>query len=156
MGRSPRVIVEPLGAHPDLIATTVAWHLDAFDPGGDAAFWTRARTEEARLAGIPCAWVAFADDNPVGTVSLIEHNMDTRRDLSPWLAALFVLPSHRGGGIGTALVHRCEHEAWRVDVSRLYLYTTTARGLYERLGWVPFTEEEYEGGRVTVMLRHAP
>lgn len=51
-----------------------------------------AREAEARLSGIPCARVAFSGRVPVGTVSLVEHNMDTRLDLRPWLAALFVLP----------------------------------------------------------------
>ena len=156
MGQQPDVTIEPLGAHPDLIATTVTWHLAEFDPAGDAARWTRARTEEARLAGIPCAWVAFADEVAVGTVSLVEHNMDSRRDLAPWLAALFVVPAHRGRGIGTALVRRCEEEAWGLGVDRLYLYTAVAEGFYEQLGWVTLGQEEYEGSMETVMLREHP
>ena len=156
MGRHPDVTIEPLGAHPSLIATTVTWHMAEFDPAGDAARWTRARTGEARLAGIPCAWVAFADEVAAGTVSLVEHNMESRRDLTPWLAALFVLPAHRGLGIGTALVRRREEEAWSFGVDRLYLYTAVAEGFYERLGWTSLGQEEYEGSMETVMLRERP
>jgi GNAT superfamily N-acetyltransferase len=79
--------------------------------------------------------------------------MDTRPDLSPWLAALFVIPSHRGRGIGTALIRRCEREAWSVGANRLYLHTTTAQDLYERLGWATLGEEAYEGGSVILMVR---
>jgi hypothetical protein len=38
-----------------------------------------------------------------------------------------------------------------MGVRRLYLYTESARELYERLGWTPLAEEEYEGQLVTVM-----
>jgi GNAT superfamily N-acetyltransferase len=153
MHREPNVTIEPLGSHPDLIGVTVAWQMNEWDPDGDTSRWTRARIAEARMTGIPCAWVAFADAAPVGSVSLVENNMDTRKDLSPWLAALYVIPSYRRRGIGTALVRRCEQEAWSTGVKRLYLHTTTARDLYERLGWATLGEEAYEGGRVTVMLR---
>jgi GNAT superfamily N-acetyltransferase len=145
--------IEPLGLHPDLVETTVSWHLDEFDPGGDAAPWINARKAEVQLGGIPCAWVAFLGQDAVGTVSLIELNMDTRPDLTPWLAALFVLPDHRRRGIGTALTRRCEQEARTLGLSRLYLYTTLAENFYARLGWSTIWRETYEDELVTVMQR---
>ncbi len=68
--------IEPLGAHPDLVELTCEWHVPEFDPGGDMDFWLRARRREATLEGVPCAWIAFENDVPVGSVSLIEHNME--------------------------------------------------------------------------------
>jgi GNAT superfamily N-acetyltransferase len=108
------------------------------------------------MSGVPCAWVVFVAAMPVGSVSLIEHNMDTHQELTPWLAALFVLPSHRGQGIGTALVQRCEEEAWGTGANRLYLYTSLAKRFYARLGWSMFAEDAYEGTSVTIMVREAP
>jgi GNAT superfamily N-acetyltransferase len=100
---APELHIDPLGRQPQLVPVLTAWHVPEFDPGGDTDRWLEAHAREARMSGCPCAWVAFVDEAPVGSVSLIEHNMDTRRELTPWLAALFVLPSHRGRGIGTAL-----------------------------------------------------
>lgn len=118
--------IEPLGLHPNLVPITVGWHMAESDPSGDVASWTRAREAEARLSGIPCAWVAFSGQVPVGTVSLIEHNMDIRLDLRPWLAALFVLPAFRHQGVGASLVRRCESETRTLGERRLYLYTSMA------------------------------
>ncbi len=143
--------IEPLGDHPNLVTLTCEWHLPQFDPDGDMDFWLRARTEEARHGGVPCAWVAFADEEPVGSVSLVECNMDTRKDLTPWLAALFVVPEHRGRGIGAALVRRCEREAALAGAIRLHLYTERAAEYYRKLGWVVMSDEVYEGEPVTVM-----
>lgn len=153
---APTMKIEPLGEHPDLVTLTCEWHLAEFDPEGDMDFWLRARTEEARHDGLPCAWVAFADGEPVGSVSLVECNMDTRKDLTPWLAALFVLPEHRGRGIGAALVERCEREAALTGAIRLYLYTERAANYYKRLGWAVVSEETYEEERVTVMAKELP
>lgn len=92
----------------------------------------------------------------MGSVSLIEHNMDTRMDLGPWLAALYVRPGHRGRGFGRSLIERCEHEAWTTGADRLYLYTDTARAIYEHLGWVTLGTEPYEGTIVTLMQKVRP
>lgn len=138
---------------PELIRLTVDWHLPEFDPGGDVGMWLRAREHEARGDGVPNAWVAFVEDVPVGCVSLIAHNMDTHLELSPWLAALFVLPDHRGLGICSALVRTCEEEATALGTRTLYLFTSQAHDFYQRLGWVDLAEDHYEGERVTIMSR---
>ncbi len=146
------ITIDPLADHPDLVPVIAEWHRrDGNDQPLD--FWIRCHAAEARGEGIPCAWVAFIDGEAVGSVSLIEQNLDARPDLSPWLAALWVRPEHRGQGIGAALVRRCEEEARRLGTDRLYLYTETAVALYARLGWMVLSEEEYEGKPVVVMSR---
>jgi predicted N-acetyltransferase YhbS len=150
----PKLVLDTLGKHRDLIELTVDWHLPEFDAKGNRRVWLDARKEESRrLTGVPCAWVALLDGVPVGSVSLVASNMSTRPDLTPWLAALYVLPDHRGRGVGTALTRRCESEAAIAGYRRLYLYTSRARGYYQRLGWLPIGEDEYEGEGVTVMMR---
>jgi GNAT superfamily N-acetyltransferase len=141
--RTDDIRIDPLANHLDLISLTCEWHLPEFDPMGDMDSWLRARTDEAQDGGIPCAWVVFSNDDPVGSVSLVESNMDTRRDLTPWLAALFVLPSHRGRGIGAVLVERCEREAVLAGVSHVYLYASKAVDYYRRLGWALVSQEHY-------------
>lgn len=152
---TPELRIEPLGRHLRLIPVITGWHVPEFDPEGSTERWLEAHTQEARFSGVPCAWVAFVDATPVGSVSLIEHDMDTRQELAPWLAALFVLPSHRGQGIGAALVQRCEEEARAAEADRLYLYTSTAKRFYARLSWSTYGEDVYRGEPVTIMVREA-
>ena len=153
----PNLVIDPLCDHRDLIEHTVDWHLPEFDAGGERDRWLDARTEEAsQRSGVPCAWVAFFDGEPVGSVSLIACNMETRQDLTPWLAALYVLPERRGRGVGAALTRRCEVEAEMARFDRMFLYTSRARDYYRRLGWIRIAEDFYEGQRVTVMLKNLP
>jgi predicted N-acetyltransferase YhbS len=147
--------IEPLGDHKHLIEVTAEWHWREFSKTTDLDFWIAARAREARNRGVPRAWVAFVNQEPVGTVSLIESNMDTRPDLTPWLAALYVLPQYRRQGIGRALVRRCEYEASEAGFSRLYLYARRARQwtYYRRLGWIDLSKEQYEGESILIMRR---
>lgn len=77
--------------------------------------------------------------------------MDTRMDLTPWLAGVFVAPDFRRRGIGSALVERVVQHATQLGVMRLYLYTPTADQVYSRLGWSALVRTHYRGADVTVM-----
>ena len=99
--------------------------------------------------------VAVDGDEPVGCASLIEHDMLTRPELSPWLAGVFVPREHRRRGIGAALVERVVAEARSLGVPRLYLYTPGSGTLYLRLGWSvverTFYRELWGETEVTIM-----
>lgn len=146
------ITIDPLAEHPHHVRVIAEWHQRS-DERHSLDFWIRCHTAEARREGIPRAWVAFMDGEPAGSVSLVEHNMDTRPELSPWLAALWVRPEYRGRGVGTGLVGRCEEETRRLGVRRLHLYTEEASGFYAPLGWSVASQEEYEGESVVVMTR---
>jgi len=77
--------------------------------------------------------------------------MRTHRDLSPWLSGLFVTPAARGQGVASALVRHLVERSTRIGIDHLYLYTSSARGLYERLGWRAIVEDQYDDRRVTIM-----
>ena len=87
----------------------------------------------------------------VGMVSLKFHDMDTRPDLDPWLGGLLVLPEWRNRGVGTMLMLRATEEARRLNVQRLYLWTHSAEGLYQKLGWQVVERSNYFGKEAVVM-----
>jgi N-acetylglutamate synthase-like GNAT family acetyltransferase len=146
------ITIDPLADHPDLVRVIAEWH-QRRDEQNSLDFWIRCHTTEAPREGIPRAWVAIVDGEAAGSVSLVENNMDTRPELAPWLASLWVRPECRRRGVGAALVRRCEEEASRLGVRRLHLYTDSAAGFYARLGWSVLTQEQYEGQSVVVMVR---
>jgi GNAT superfamily N-acetyltransferase len=148
------VAIELLADHPEHVETLVRWHCEE-DGRADAdewlEFWRRQLRRECGRERIPIAFVALDEGAPVGHVSLVENNMNTHRELSPWLAGTLVHPSHRGEGVGTELVRHAVARAAELGVGRLYLYTERARRLYEGLGWRHLWDEVYEGESVAVM-----
>ncbi|ELY20577.1 GNAT family N-acetyltransferase [Vreelandella titanicae] len=108
---------------------------------------------ECGQGGVPSIFVAIQGETPVGTASLIADDMSIRREFTPWLASVFVVPEWRGQGIASALVRRIEVEAAESGIERFYLYTPDQQALYRRLGWQDEESLEYRGENVTVMSR---
>ena len=81
--------------------------------------------------------------------------MDTRPDLSPWLAGLFVPPEFRRRRVGTALVEHAVRATAQMGVPTLYLYTADAQAFYAGLGWTRIADQYYEGLEVVIMTRSA-
>ena len=77
--------------------------------------------------------------------------MDTRPDLYPWLASVFVPAAHRQRGIGSALVRRAMEEAHSIGVPSLYLFTPDRERLYARIGWSVIERTVYRDLSVVVM-----
>jgi len=101
-----RLRIESIVDHPDLIETIAKWHWDTWghvDPGGSLASWTESLRQRTNRGRIPTTFVALDRGELLGSVTLVEHDMETRCDLSPWLAGLYVASAYRGQGVGTAL-----------------------------------------------------
>ena len=149
-----------LADRPDLAAVAGRWHWDIWgdeDPEGSVESWVEKLAGRTASDGLPVLFVAVADGEPCGSVSLIAHDMEDRPDLWdmwPWLSGLFVVPEYRNRGIGTTLVRRCEQQARALGVERLYVFTGRARDFYARLGWEVIGLDADAGGEVTLMARH--
>lgn len=156
---SHRIRIEIAADHLDLIPTVAGWHWAEWghvEPQGSLGSWVEALMTKTNRDRVPATWIAMFDDLPVGSVSLVEHDMPDRPDLaamSPWLAGLYVLPTHRRLGIATQLVTACELGALRMGIARVYLYSSTARLLYERLGWKRLADDFYEGESITILAK---
>jgi GNAT superfamily N-acetyltransferase len=57
------------------------------------------------------ALAAKADAEPIGTCLLVESEIEPNRDVSSWLAGLFLVPEHRRRGAGAELVRAIEDQA---------------------------------------------
>ena len=68
-------------------------------------------------------------ENLVGTVCLKGYDMDTRHDLTPWLAGLHVAEESQGTGIGSKLVPRIEQTAGQLHIRKLSVHTGCGRFL---------------------------
>jgi GNAT superfamily N-acetyltransferase len=110
-----------------------------------------AIAERTNRDRVPMALVAFEGAVLAGTVCLKTHDMDTRLDLAPWLAGLYVAGPWRGRGVGTALVKAVEQKAIALGIRKLHLYTPSAEVFYLRLAWLTREATEYRGAKVTIM-----
>jgi GNAT superfamily N-acetyltransferase len=145
--------IETTSDRPDLAPIVAAWLVAAFGyPGGRTPEQVAARIL-APPNGPEETFVLLEQDRPVGTASLTHDDLAARRDLTPWLAGVFVEPDARGRGYATALVRRVEAFASAASVPVLWLYTWSAEPLYSRLGWQREGLEQDRGREVVLMTR---
>jgi GNAT superfamily N-acetyltransferase len=146
--------IEAVSSRPDLAPLVAKWLVDEFGyPGGRTPDQVTARILGPNR-GPEETFVLFDQDRPVGTASLAHDDLAARRDLTPWLAGVYVEPAVRSLGYASALVRRVEAFAAANSVSTLWLYTWTAAPLYTRLGWQHVGLETDKGQEVVLMTRH--
>ncbi|RTR05897.1 GNAT family N-acetyltransferase [Halomonas nitroreducens] len=145
-----------IDVHSPHVATLAGWaHAEwgHLHPGRDLAAAIGHFRADCGPAGVPSVFAAMHGEQPVGMASLVVDDMSDRRELTPWLASVYVLPDWRGRSIASRLVCRVEEEARAHGVERCYLYTPDQQALYRRLGWQDVEERDYRGETVTIMQR---
>jgi N-acetylglutamate synthase-like GNAT family acetyltransferase len=107
--------------------------------------------ERTNRTELPITFVALEGDEPVGSASLVECDMDTRSHLKPWLASVYVVPSYRNCGVGAELVGRVLDEANSHGFSTVYLWTPSKKTFYAKRGWSLMETTTYRNEHADVM-----
>jgi N-acetylglutamate synthase-like GNAT family acetyltransferase len=146
--------IDYLADHPEMLDTLVQWQHREWGNVRDGETLAQRRK---RLTGslnrdrIPLTVVALEAGEVLGSASLIAHDMETRMELTPWLASVFVGEQYRRRGIGAGLVRRIMAEAAKLKVPLLYLYTVHSERLYASLGWTVAERTKYLEQSVVIM-----
>jgi GNAT superfamily N-acetyltransferase len=139
-----------------LLPCTGQWRWEGFFKARGIAVADVLRHEHAGAQAqqrLPCTFVLLKANEPLGMVTLAENDLNIRPALNPWLADLYVAEPFRGRGHGLRLVRGLEMHAQDMGISRLWLFTSGAMGLYAKAGWAPVEEVQREGTTMTIMSR---
>ena len=149
--------IEYLADHTDVIPEVAKLHIEFF------GHFSADMTLESRLeklggqigkTSIPLTLVAFDRELTIGSASIVEHDLDSRPDLTPWVASVVVRSDYQRQGVGTALMRRIEKKATGLGVKKLYLFTPNMEVFYATLGWSVIGQEIFKGGiEVTLMQK---
>ncbi|OXS63729.1 GNAT family N-acetyltransferase [Rossellomorea vietnamensis] len=90
-------------------------------------------------ADLPRFYIVVREGDIIGTYALLRNDLNSRQDLFPWFACLYVHPDQRGEGLGSTLLDHALREAHKKGYDSLYL-TTDLEGYYEKYGWTHSTE----------------
>lgn len=143
-----------LAEAPEHIPTIAAWHQAEWgylNPAGTLE--TRIERMQRFLKGahMPSMYIGVDGRRVIGTAALVESDMDSHPELSPWLASVYVDPEYRKRGVGAALVKHVVSVARMQGRSPLYLFTPDQARFYLGLGWQFIAQESYRGGEATLM-----
>ena len=90
---------------------------------------------------LPRWYVMLRGERVIGSYGLIVNDFNSRHDIWPWLAALYVNENERGQALGARLLAHGVEEAAKLGFDTLYLFTDH-EDYYERYGWV-YTTDAY-------------
>ncbi len=144
----------PLANRKDLIPTVTQWYLAAFGRKETTIEQCeeilRSRLNTDRLT---CCFLAFIEDEVVGTVSLTANDIPTKPELSPCVTHLFVSEKYRRQNIGQSLVEYAKQKSRKMNFRKAYLYTTnkTIHKWYEKLEWKIIGEGISNGFAIKIM-----
>lgn len=132
------------------------WHQAEWGHLSDRTLPDRVREfqEQGGSTNIPLTLVAFKDNEPVGTCSLLVHDLSDvpKYDhLTPWMGSVYVLPEYRRQGIARAMCKKAVEAAKRLKVKTLYLFTPDQQVLYSGMGWEVVDNFELRGEMETLM-----
>lgn len=138
---------------PEHIPQLAAWHQHewaALNPG--QTLEQRLEYMQSYLSDdlVPSTFIALGPDL-MGSAAITANDMDTRPELTPWLASVFVAPGYRNQGIGSRLVRHAMLQAEAAGIATLFLFTPDRVSFYQRLGWQSLMTEHYRGHSVTIM-----
>ena len=89
----------------------------------------------------PVALIAHDGNEFLGTVSLIDSDMEARPQYTPWVAALWVDEQQRSHGIGSALIKAAIEKAREQGFPEVYLCAEADKHeYYAARGWVLIEE----------------
>ena len=149
-----RYVVTTLASRPDLLPTVAEWiWRQWWHDRGCTLEQTAAAFESNATVGPPQTFVLLDDGVPIGTASLVRQDLEERPDLTPWLAAVLVIPEARGQGAVSHLLATFDAACRAAGIGTAWLYTSFAERIYTRHGWTLVEMVNRPGKRTVSLMR---
>ena len=149
--------ISPVAQIASSISILASWHHQQWQHLNDPIYDLKARIADYRNIAnanqYPAMFVAHQNSRPLGSIRLVENDMETHSELSPWLASLYVHQDYRRNGIGTALIRTIEIVTSELKFKTIYLFTEDKSFLYEKMGWQVHCNEIYYNQATTIMKK---
>jgi len=146
--------LQPSGRVPGLIRPVASWLYDQWGrhlPGRSIETAEFALRQHPDSEGLPATLIAVEAGEAIGVARLVASDLESRPDLQPWLASVFVPIHKRNNGIGTFLCAGIVEHARKSGFSTVYLFTPDRAPFYEKQGWTVMGHEQHRDIQVTLM-----
>ncbi len=138
--------------YPEYVDTVVDWIYNEFvikegknkDKSRIKEFFSNTNYDKFTIT-----YVAIEGKECLGTVSIFDNDLKPRKDLSPWLGALYVGEKNRGRGIAAKLIDMVLEKVSEMGYTKVYLRTEHTADYYKKRNWSFVSKEVDIDGRKT-------
>ncbi len=102
---------------------------------------------------LPKCYMMLRDDDIIGYYQLVEQELITRKDLSPWITTVFIDEQERGQRLSSKLLEHGRTVAGKLGYAKVYL-TTDHIQFYEKFGFREIGLDKFVWGRPTKIYEH--
>jgi len=147
----PEIVIHDLLDFPQWLPVITGWFEEEWRTlsGAEVGRDIEAHFAWLRRGGLPVAFVAVADGEAVGTVTLREQA--PALPALPAISALYVRPQFRRQGVATKLLSAAEARAREAGLTRLYMFTHAPHAFYGAYGWQRYDEVRHATPPLTVL-----
>ncbi|MBI9108860.1 MAG: GNAT family N-acetyltransferase [Spirochaetales bacterium] len=143
-----------LADYPEFITSVSEWlhtEFGRYHQNSTIEKRTKRLKKSCNKTKIPITLLVLHKGMPIGTASLIENDMESHPNYSPWLASVYTLSEYRNNGVAKSLIKHIITLAARLNYEQIYLFTDKYANYYGNFGWLPISNEMYHGESVTLM-----
>ena len=148
--------IQNLRLYPQHIEMVANWIYQEFGKGNPdrTLEYVINRFKNRNLNKIPLSLIALIDNKCVGVVSIFDNDLETRPELTPWLAGLYVNPNCRCKGVADKLITGVLEICKNINYNTVFLRTEHTSDYYKKHGWtfVEYTTDE-NGLETSVFMR---
>ncbi|MGH4121183.1 GNAT family N-acetyltransferase [Clostridium sp.] len=148
--------IQNLLLYPQHIEMVANWIYQEFGKGNPdrTLEYVINRFKSRDLNKIPLSLIALIDNECVGVVSIFDNDLETRPELTPWLAGLYVNPNCRCKGVADKLITGVLEICKNINYNTVFLRTEHTSDYYKKHGWtfVEYTTDE-NGLETSVFMR---
>lgn len=150
-----KISLELLAENEDLIQPLALLNQQVFGhirPDQTLAYYINRYQSRLNTQKIPLTIVAKSPEGQLmGAASLVEHDMTTNTDYSPWLSGVMVNEVYRKKKIGRQLVQTIEDYTSQLGYKWLYLFTFDREHFYRYMGYERLKTDFYLNMTVVLM-----
>lgn len=152
-----KILLESLTQNKDLIQPLALLHQQVFGhlrPDKTLVYFEERYRSRLENRDIPFTIVAKSDEGKLlGAASLVENDMTTNKQYTPWLGGVMVKEEYRKHKVGRQLVQSIENYAAKLGFENIYLFTFDREPFYKYMGYGRLKTDFYLGKEVTLMVK---
>jgi GNAT superfamily N-acetyltransferase len=120
---------------PEFLENTVAYFWKQWGSDSNFNFYRDCIERSCETqSDVPRFYIAIEDNKIIGSYAILRSDLNSRQDLFPWFACLYVESEYRGKNIGTQIQNHAINQVRLKGYQKLYLCTDLTN-YYEKTNW---------------------